>query len=93
MEMLSGGELFQMQQEAIERARKTAGRANNANNIPSVKEKESAINKKPFNIKSLLGNLKGNDNIILIGLLLLLVSDGCEDELLLLGLIFLLLKG
>ncbi len=89
MDMLSDGELFRMQQDAIERARQTARLS------PSVEKKPEEIkttDKNGLSLSKLLGAFKGKDNILVIGILALLLTDGCEDELLILALIFLLLK-
>ena len=89
MDIISDGDLFRMQQEAIERARETARLAQ------SNPQETKPENKGGFSLKRIIDsmNFKSNDSLILIGVLLLLLSDGCEDELLILALIFLLIKN
>ncbi len=92
MEMLSDGELYRMQQEAVLRARETARSA--PSNPSKQKENECEKRKEPFiNKLTELLNFKGNDSLLLVGVILLLIFDGCDDELLLIALIFLLLKN
>ncbi len=94
MDMLSDGELFRLQQEAIERAKETARRSpsysGSQHNTILQKENQS---ESPIKKITEIINLKGNDNLLIIGVLLLLLSDGCDDKLLLFALVFLLLKG
>ena len=98
MDMLSDGELYRMQQEAIERARETARRSPSYGGVPLIaapqKQEPKNENQGGFSLKRIteMLNLQNSDSLILIGVIALLLADGCDDELLLLALIFLLLK-
>ncbi len=71
METFQGGDLYQMQQEAIKRARETAQKS-------TVRTESSA--KKPV-----LSHI-GSDEMLLIAVLAVLLLNGCNDTLLILAL-------
>ena len=77
MEPSYGGDLYQLQQEAIQRARETS---------------QKAI-KKPQDKPLLASNfLSGNkDSIIIIAVLAVLLVNGCDDTMLILALALLIL--
>lgn len=77
MESTYGGDLYQLQQEAIQRARETSQKAANKPNIKStVSQKFLSDNK---------------DSIIIIAVLAVLLLNGCEDTVLIMALLLLLL--
>ena len=77
MESNYGGDLYQLQQEAIQRARETSQKA--------VKKPQ---NKPTFSLDFLSGN---KDNIIIVAVLAILLLNGCNDTMLILALALLLL--
>ena len=98
MDMLSDGELFRMQQEAIERARETARRSPSYGGASLMPKPQKTVQKKDYQgglplkrITDLL-NFKENDSLVLVGVIALLLADGCDDKLLIFALIFLLFK-
>lgn len=80
---MQGGDLYRMQQEAIRRARETAQRACPPPPPPP------ASPKKPAPIRPLLPG--GQDTVLILGVLVLLLLDGCQDLLLFGALVFILL--
>ena len=74
---MQGGELYRMQQEAIRRARETAGRA-----VP----RPSAGKEKPPLPEALT-----SDSALILAVFFLLAQDGCKDQLLLMSLLLLLI--
>lgn len=80
---MQGGDLYRMQQEAIRRARETAQRACPPPPPPP------APPKKPAPIRPLLPG--GQDTVLILGVLVLLLLDGCQDLLLFGALVFILL--
>ncbi len=79
MEAFQGGDLYQMQQEAIKRARETAGKALPKKEPVAVKER-----------KSLLSGI-GSDGWIIVAVLAVLLLNGCDDMLLILALVLMLI--
>jgi hypothetical protein len=77
MESNYGGDLFQLQQEAIQRARETSQRA--------VKKPQN----KPLLSLNFLSENK--DSIIIVAVLAVLLLNGCDDTMLILALALLLL--
>jgi|GEM_PF-5978792 len=77
MESTYGGDLYQLQQEAIQRARETSQKAVNKPNIKSTV---------PQNFLS-----DNKDSIIIIAVLAVLLLNGCEDTVLIMALVLLLL--
>lgn len=92
MDMLSDGELYRMQQEAIKRAQETARLSPEKNKKHSEQRKEAQNGFSLKRISEML-NLKSKDSLIITGVILLLLSNGCEDEILILALLFLLIKN
>ena len=94
----SDGQLFKMQQEAIKQARETASRAT----LPvPVKKASFTIKKKPSsniikkenkNFLSRFFKTLKTDDLILIGILILLIYEDADDDIILV-IIFLLLSG
>ena len=78
MDSMQGGDLYQLQQEAIVRARQTASRAV----AESVHKEESGRN---------LSAVFKSDNMPILAILLLLMVNGCEDKILILALLLLLI--
>lgn len=82
---MQGGDLYRMQQEAIRRAREMAQRAC----PPPPPPPPPAPPKKPASIRPILAG--GQDTVLILGVLLLLLLDGCQDLLLFGALVFILL--
>ena len=77
MESTYGGDLYQLQKEAIQRARETSQKA--------VKKPQN----KPILLMNFLSDNK--DSIIIVAVLAILLLNGCEDTMLILALVLLLL--
>ncbi len=77
MESSYGGDLYQLQQEAIQRARATSQKAVN-----------KPQDKPGFSLNFLSDN---KDNIIIISVLAVLLLNGCDDSMLIIALVLLLL--
>lgn len=79
MEAMQGGDLYQLQQEAISRARETAKRAiscKEESNIDTISKKQS---------------LFSSENMVIIAVLALLLLNGCDDMMLILALALVLI--
>ncbi len=79
MEAFQGGDLYQMQQEAIKRARETAGKASPKTEPAAGKDK-----------MSILPHI-GSDGLIIVAVLAVLLLNGCDDMLLILALVLMLM--
>ncbi len=79
MEAFQGGDLYQMQQEAIKRARETAEKASPKKEAVAVKDK-----------MSFLPDI-GSDGLIIVAVLAVLLLNGCNDMLLILALVLMLI--
>ena len=77
MESTYGGDLYQLQQEAIQRAKETSQKA--------VKKQQN----KPMLAMNFLSDNK--DSIIIVAILAILLLNGCEDMMLMMALILLVL--
>ena len=73
MEAMHGGDLYQLQQEAISRARETAKKAAQHESL------------KPEKVPVKLPQLS-SDNMVIIAVLALLLLNGCHDMMLILAL-------
>ena len=78
MESIGGGDLYQLQQEAIRRARETAQKA--------------AIKEQPRHPLPLPAFALKDDTLVIAAILAVLLLNGCRDTLLIAVLVFLLLK-
>ncbi len=77
MESTYGGDLYQLQQEAIQRAKETS---------------QKAVSKPPDKPMRSMNFLSDNkDSIIIVAILAILLLNGCEDTMLIMALVLLVL--